>query len=84
MNAANLAKLLINHGVPVLASMEGDDVQDGMVSITDKVHVQVPTYGSYPNVVFEREEVFTFYPERNYKACLDNLLSDIRDAMRRF
>lgn len=73
--AAKLQKLNIN----VLNFIEGDDLEDGMVAITESVHIQVPTYGRGINVVHEMDDdTFQFYPIRK---SVEDVLEDIKKAL---
>lgn len=79
MQAKTVAQKLKARGINVIDYVEGDDWEDGMVRITELVHVQVPTYGRGANVVQEcDEETFLFKPRR---MSLDALIKDIRAAL---
>ncbi len=80
MNAEKVAKALRAAGIPVIQVEQGDDCMDGAVHVTELVHVQVPTVGSYLNVVQEVDggEAFKFYPETK---SLVAIVADVRQAL---
>ena len=45
MNAAKIARVLELNNIPVIEVVEGEYHEDGQVSVTDKIHVQVPSDG---------------------------------------
>lgn len=81
MNANKFAQQIRKAGIPVLSVTEGDDVQDGCVSISEAVHIQVPTVGRLVAIVVENAaaETFEFYPERR-ATDLNSIVADIRNA----
>lgn len=81
MNAMRLAKKLVDAGINVRKITEGDDCEDGMIEVTDLVHVQVPTYGSTPGVVAETTDgLFRFFKPRK-ASDVAGLVADIRKAL---
>lgn len=79
MQAKSVAIKLQKLNVNVLNFIEGDDLEDGIVAITNNVHVQVPTYGRGINVVHEiDEDTFQFYPIRK---SVDDVVIDIKKAL---
>lgn len=76
---ALLAAMLRRAGFPVTKVQNGDDVEDGEITITERVTIQVPTFGDAPGVVRETaEETFIFSPERR---DFDALCTDLREAL---
>lgn len=81
MNAMRLAKKLADAGINVRKIVEGDDCEDGLIEVTDLIHVQVPTYGSTPGVVAETPQgLFKFYKARK-ASDVAGLVADIRKAL---
>lgn len=76
---AELAAMLRRAGFSVTTVQNGDDVEDGDITITARVRIQVPTFGGAPGVVRETaEETFIFSPERR---DFDALCTDLREAL---
>lgn len=75
MRAATVAAKLNAFGVKTGKVTEGDEVQDGMVEIDRRVHVQVPTFGRCLNVVAEtgRGTFHFFDPTNNFQQILRDL-----------
>jgi len=79
MQAKSVAIKLQELNINVLNFIEGDDLEDGLVAITNNIHVQVPTYGRGINVVHELDdETFQFYPIRK---SFDDVIADINKAL---
>lgn len=78
MKARDVKVNLIRLGFVVSKVEEGNDVEDGMCVLTDKIHVQVATYDNTFNVVKELPgPTFQFYPPRTEYA---DLFVDIMNA----
>lgn len=78
-DAAHLATLLKQQDVPTGRTREADKETDGIVFITNDIHVQVPLRGKEPNVVVKTAT--GGYEFGDPKESLDDLLSDIRAAL---
>ena len=81
MLTLKLAQALNRHGIHVNAIRNGDDMQDGDVSVGEMVRVEVPTYGGSPRVVVDAphaDDDVRCYPPRTSVA---ELAHDIRDAL---
>jgi cytochrome c len=74
-----LAQALSRHGIHVDRQCDGDDMDDGELTVAPNVHVRVPTFGEPPCVVVDafRAEL-RCYPPRTHVA---ELARDIRDAL---
>jgi hypothetical protein len=81
MNAAAYAERLKMAGVPVIKAQQGDADVDGEITINERVHIQVPTYGpARVGVVAELPDgKFLFYRERR-TSDIDGVLADIKAA----
>jgi hypothetical protein len=66
------------YGIDTLRVELPTEEADGALMLSDKVHIQVPTFGGSCNVVQEIGKTFKFFPERNDWTAL---ISDIRSAM---
>lgn len=56
MLAQRFANTLTRMGISVLKFEEGDDLQDGAVYVSEKVHIQIPTGGcGRPALVIEHD-----------------------------
>ena len=73
MSATQIGQRLRQLGFSIKKVSEPDDVEDGVVEITDKVHIQVGH--GYAGVVKEENGHFTFIPNRD---TMDELVKDIR------
>lgn len=79
--ADRISLALAQLGVPVLSVKEGNECEDGEINVTDKVSIQVGTFGSYLIVVAELDdETFQFYPERK-NTDLAGVIKDVRKAL---
>jgi hypothetical protein len=80
ITAARLADKLRACELPILRSEEGDEGQDGAVYLTEKISVQVPTYGGLPCVVLESDagDEWTHMTDRT---TLADLVKDCRKAL---
>lgn len=81
MLTLKLAQALNRHGIHVNTIRDGDDAQDGDMSVGAMVRVEVPTYGGSPRVVVDASrtgEDVRRYPPRSSVA---ELAHDIRDAL---
>lgn len=78
LSASQVAARLGAAGITVVSSQEGDEVEDGMVVVTDKIHIQVPYFAGGLGVVREDDDGFLFYPERR---AWDKLIADIRESL---
>lgn len=82
MNAQKVADFIKKLGFNVINVSQGDEEQDGMVEVTELVHIQVPTYGSGLNVVQEcADGSFNFYPTHQAKGTCAPLIADLRKAL---
>lgn len=79
--AAKVARDLRAHGIVVVKFSEGDDVEDGAVVLSDRLHVQVCALScSRLNLVLETERgTFKFFPDRRSFA---GLLADLQKLAR--
>lgn len=82
MHAATIAQSLKDRGFAIKSTQEGTAEADGMVALSELVHVQVSTYGSSVSVVAQTAsgESLQFYPARD-ASDIDGLASDIGKAM---
>lgn len=79
MNAKKLAERLKASGITVQKIDEPCYEEDGAITISGKVHVQVPLEGDDPNVVRDTTSgVMIFY---NPRSDFNELLADIRKAI---
>lgn len=79
MLAKEVAEKLKAAGIVVTKVAEGDYNEDGEVTITDRVTVQVGYFSSYMHVVQQLDdETFQFYPEA---PDVPTLVADIRKAL---
>ena len=88
MKASHVNKLLRAAGVHTQSVVEGTEELDGLVNITDLVHVQVATHYDIISVVLQVEGddgdvAFHFGPIRDPKKPADvlALVQDIRKAL---
>ena len=72
---ARVVKML---GYPVVSQKEPTSLEDGMVVVNDKVHIQVDYNYGFACVVVESEKQVTFLPKR---ISFDNLIKDINEVM---
>lgn len=71
-----VAQYLQDHGIKVIRTTEPDELEDGMVEITDKLHVQIPLFGWGFNTVRQvDDETFLFGKSR---AHLGEILDDVK------
>lgn len=77
MKAKSVANALKKAGISIRDYKEGNDFEDGVVILSDIVHIQVSTYGQEVGVVTEAEGGFKFYPSRH---SLSALIADVRKA----
>ena len=86
MNAQALAEKLNKLGFTPIALSEPSKREDGMIVITNGVHVQVPLHGEEPNVVRETSKgEYEFYDaHKSFERLLDDLKAALQDekAMR--
>ena len=78
MSPGQLAEALVGHGIHVDRTVDGNDQQDGNVTIADRVFVQVPSFGGPPRVIVD-----TFHTDQRCyppRLSVADLASDIRDA----
>ena len=82
MNATNIAKTLKTKGLNPLRVENGSEDADGAIYLTEKVSVQVPTFGKTLGVVVEGADgkTFDFYPLRTVEQ-LDLLVNDAQEAL---
>lgn len=79
MSAQEVAAILKKNGFNVINVEEGDDVEDGMLEVTDTVHVTAPTFGGGPCVVRELPDgCFEVNPQRKDFAIL---FTDLRTTL---
>lgn len=79
MFSHQLAQALRTHGIHVASSSDGDDMEDGDLTVAANVHVQVPTFGEPPRVVVDAfHSSIRCYPPR---VTVSELAQDIRDAL---
>lgn len=79
MNAQALAEKLNKLGFTPSALSEPSKREDGMIVITDGVHVQVPLHGDEPNVVLEISKgEYEFYDAHK---SIDRLIDDLKAAL---
>ena len=79
MFSHQLAQALRAHGIHIASSSDGDDMEDGDLTVAVNVHVQVPTFGEPPRVVVDAFHTsLRCYPPRDNVA---ELAGDIRDAL---
>lgn len=78
MEARIVGEILRTKGLPVIKTCEGDESEDGMVALSDKVHVQVGVFDRTVGVVREDGGKFIFYPART---SVRALIPDIRLAI---
>lgn len=78
-NAKELAVLLQNEGFTTGAIKEPNEEVDGMIVLTETVHVQVPLYGNEPNVVRETDEGKLDFGDQRRK--MSELIADINMAL---
>lgn len=79
MTASSLAKRLRDRGFPVTSFREGDEMEDGEVTLTDLVHVQVGFYDGQAGVVKQDGDEFEFFPLRGGGDVV-GLVSDLAKA----
>lgn len=78
-SAQELANKLKEAGFAVIRVSEPDDVEDGEVAVTDRVHVQVPLSYTSPNVIKEFPgPAFAFGDAQD---TFESLVSDLQDAI---
>ena len=79
MSPFSLATELTRCGIHVDDVRDGDDANDGGVSVAKLVHVEVPTFGGAPRVIAHtlHAELRCYPPRRS----LSELVHDIRDAL---
>ena len=86
MNAQALAEKLNKHGFTPTALSEPSKREDGIIVITNGVHIQVPLHGDEPNVVREISKGdYEFYDaHKSFERLLDDLKAALQDekAMR--
>jgi hypothetical protein len=79
MSCLDLAQALSRHGIHVDGHCDGDDADDGDLTVCPNVHVRVPTFGEPPRVVFDPVRAdLRCYPPR---VDVADLAGDIRDAL---
>ena len=79
MNAQALAEKLNKLGFTPIALSEPSKREDGMIVITNGVHVQVPLHGEEPNVVREISKgEYEFYDAHK---SIERLLVDLKSAL---
>ena len=67
-------------GVPVLKTSEGDDCEDGEISISEAVHIQVGVFENYAAVSRFDGECFHIEPMRD-QSDIATLAADVRKAL---
>ena len=79
MRCVDLAQALRGYGIRIASAYDGDDDQDGDLTVGPDVHVQLPTFGDAPRVVLNYfcGEI-RCYPPRESVA---ELAADIRCAL---
>lgn len=75
ITAKRLARMLRTLGIPACEPVEPGELEDGMVKVSDAVHVQVG-FG-YFNAVRQEGTAFRFWPVRKH---FTDLLVDLRQA----
>jgi len=79
MLCGDLAHALRDYGIRVASTCDGDNDEDGEVTVGANVHVRVPTFGEAPRVVVDPfHGDFRCYPPRESVA---ELAADIRCAL---
>ena len=79
MQCGDLARALRRYGIRVASAYDGDDDEDGDLTVGPSVHVQVPTFGDAPRVVVDPfYGDFRCYPARD---SIAELAADIRCAL---
>jgi hypothetical protein len=79
MSCRGLSRALERYGIRIAAAVDGDDMEDGELTVTGNVHVRVPTLEGAPCVIFDPvRSSLRFYPPRD---SIAELARDIRDAL---